>query len=103
MTSCSERRPIRWKDYRRGSRWGTIELDACEFLRRFLQHVLPKGFVRIRHFGLLANRHRTQKIQRCRELLGGTAEVPAGEVQPCETEQSATPPPSPHCGPGRMV
>jgi hypothetical protein len=46
-----------------------LRLDALEFIRRFLLHVLPKGFVRIRHYGLLANRSRRQKIARCRALL----------------------------------
>ena len=47
-----------------------MELDAHEFIRRFLMHVLPRGFVRIRRFGLLANRKREAKLARCRELLG---------------------------------
>src|ERR1051326_857967 len=46
-----------------------MTLSAEEFLRRFLLHVLPRGFVRIRHFGLLANRHRTERIALCRQLL----------------------------------
>jgi hypothetical protein len=46
-----------------------MHLDALEFIRRFLLHVLPKGFVRIRHYGLLANRSRKEKIARCRDLL----------------------------------
>jgi len=47
----------------------TVTLPACEFLRRFLRHVLPSGFVRIRHFGLLANRTRRANLVRCRALL----------------------------------
>jgi Putative transposase/Transposase zinc-binding domain len=47
----------------------SMTLDGPEFLRRFLLHVLPKGFVRIRYFGLLANRHRAQNLERCRTLL----------------------------------
>ena len=49
---------FRWKDYTHGSKSGTMTLGATEFLRRFFLHVLPKGFVRIRHFGFLANRFR---------------------------------------------
>ena len=60
---------FRWKDYARGNRVKTMALPAAEFLARFLLHVLPDGFVRIRHFGLLANRGRTAKLARCRELL----------------------------------
>ena len=58
-----------WKDYADGDRVKTMELGAAEFIRRFLLHVLPAGFMRIRHFGLLANRHRQQKLSRCRDLL----------------------------------
>jgi len=46
-----------------------MTLDAVEFLRRFVQHVLPKGFMKIRHYGLLASRHRAKKLQRSRQLL----------------------------------
>jgi Putative transposase len=68
-----------WKDYARGSRIKTMALPADEFLRRFLLHVLPAGFVRIRHFGLLANRGRTAKLARCRALLAvGPPPAPAG-------------------------
>lgn len=58
-----------WKDYRHESRVKTMALNAQEFIRRFLLHVLPSGFQRIRHFGLLANRHREANLQRCREVL----------------------------------
>jgi Putative transposase/Transposase zinc-binding domain len=60
---------FRWKDYAHGKRVKTMTLPAAEFLRRFLLHVLPAGFVRIRHFGFLANRGRTAKLARCRALL----------------------------------
>ncbi|HZW34785.1 MAG TPA: transposase [Isosphaeraceae bacterium] len=56
-----------WEDYAHGGRRGTLTLDAVEFVRRFLLHVLPAGFVRVRHYGLLANRHRKEKLARCRE------------------------------------
>jgi Putative transposase len=60
---------FRWKDYADGDRVKIMALDAAEFIRRFLLHVVPHGFVRIRHFGLLANRTRQAKLARCRELL----------------------------------
>src|SRR5580704_2628252 len=47
---------FRWRDYKHGSKKRKMTIPACEFLRRFLLHVLPKSFVRIRHFGFLANR-----------------------------------------------
>jgi hypothetical protein len=58
-----------WKNYRKDGRQETMTLEADEFIRRFLLHVLPSGFVRIRYYGLLANCHRAKKLQRCRELL----------------------------------
>jgi hypothetical protein len=61
---------FRVRDYARGSRKRTLALDAVEFVRRFLLHVLPRGFVRIRHSGFLANSCRQEQLSRCRELLG---------------------------------
>jgi hypothetical protein len=68
---------FRWKDYRDGNRQKTMTLDGGEFIRRFLIHVLPDGFHRIRYFGFLGNCHRTRKLERCRELLGMTPPAPA--------------------------
>jgi len=73
---------FRWKDYRQGNKQKLMTLKAEEFIRRFLLHVLPSGFVRIRHFGFLANCHHATKLALCRELLG----LP--QVGP---EQSSTP------------
>jgi len=68
---------FRWKDYAHGNRHRTMSLDAHEFIRRFLLHILPKGFMRIRHFGFLANACRTEQLRRCRKLLGcSRANVP---------------------------
>jgi hypothetical protein len=61
---------FRWKDYRRDYRPRTMTLAAAEFIRRFLLHVLPTGFQRIRQYGLLANRKRAVKLAVCRRLLG---------------------------------
>ena len=58
-----------WRDYRDGSKIKVMQLEAAEFIRRFLLHVLPAGLMRIRHYGLFANRHRRQKLARCRVLL----------------------------------
>jgi predicted Zn-ribbon and HTH transcriptional regulator len=71
-----ERVTFRWKDYAHGSKQGQMTLAATEFLRRFFLHVLPKGFVRIRHFGFLANRFRTSRLALGRQLLasGGSTE-----------------------------
>jgi hypothetical protein len=68
---------FRWRDYADGGRVKLMELEAEEFLRRFLLHVVPDGFVRIRHFGLLANRTRKAKLARCRALLARPVPPPA--------------------------
>ena len=61
---------FRWRDYSDGSEQKTMALKVDEFIRRYLLHVLPNRYVRIRHFGLLANRRRKDNITLCRELLG---------------------------------
>jgi hypothetical protein len=59
-----------WKDYRDHNRQKPMTLTADEFIRRFLLHVLPNGFQRIRYFGFLGNRYRKEKLTLCRQLLG---------------------------------
>jgi Putative transposase/Transposase zinc-binding domain len=71
-----------WKDYAQGNRQSTMTLDAVEFIRRFLLHALPKGFQRIRHFGFLANRVRTEKLGLCRNLLDHTQEPQSVDTSP---------------------
>lgn len=101
---------FQWKDYADGNQPKTMELEAVEFIRRFLLHVVPSGFVRIRHYGFLANRHREAKLERCRELLT-VAQAPPGEAAlagPTEPEPeptAATPEwqRCPSCGQGRMT
>ena len=60
---------FRWRDYAQGNQSRTMTLEADEFLRRFLLHVLPTSFVRIRYFGLLAHRQRAQLLNLCRSHL----------------------------------
>jgi hypothetical protein len=60
---------FRWKDYAHGGKQRKMTLLATEFLRRFFLHVLPKGFVRIRYFGFLANRFRAHRLPLCQQLL----------------------------------
>jgi len=69
-----------WRDYSDGDKEKIMTLDADEFIRRFLLHVLPEKFVKIRHYGLLANRRRKNNIASCRKLLGN-----------CKTETKDTP------------
>jgi Putative transposase/Transposase zinc-binding domain len=73
-----------WKDYRHPDQPKTMALEAGEFIRRFLLHVLPDGFMRIRHYGFLGNRHRRVKIARCRELLGLAPVIPITSVPPSD-------------------
>jgi hypothetical protein len=83
-----------------------MALSAVEFVRRIVLHVLPSGFVRIRHYGLLANRHRREKLARCRKLLGTAAsEVEVEEVaaRPEGSSRVATARAGPVCGGGRLV
>jgi len=70
---------FRWKDYRQGNRVGIMTLEATEFIRRFLLHVLPDGFQRIRYFGWMGNRHRAAKLALCRELLNCRSDMPQTE------------------------
>jgi Putative transposase/Transposase zinc-binding domain len=92
LASVDDRKvAFHWKDYADANTAKVMTLDGIEFLRRFLQHVLPTGFVRIRHFGLLANRHREEKLNRCRSLLKTSATVDSSELLPVEgTEASKT-------------
>lgn len=61
---------FRWKDYKDNYIRKTMTLGCVEFIRRFLMHVVPKGFMRIRHYGFLANRNRKTKLVRCRAFFG---------------------------------
>jgi len=86
ILSLEQRRvAFRYRDYADGCKQKILRLDVDEFIRRFLLHVLPRGFVRIRHYGLLANRNRRQKIARCRELL--SAAEPQEPVQETVSEK----------------
>lgn len=93
---------FRWKDYRDAAREKLMTLSADEFIRRFLLHVLPAGFVRLRHYGVLANGRRKQRLQQWRDLLQSAppahdrvaqAELPETKEQ---TERC------PCCGQGRL-
>ena len=94
---------FRWKDYRHGSQMRTLTLDVDEFLRRFLLHVLPKRFVRIRYFGLLAPRCRTDDLANCRTVLA-VAPPPSPVTAPSVGSTLTRSWPCPRCGgPMRIV
>lgn len=89
---------FRWKDYAHGNKKRKMTVTADEFLRRFLLHVLPRGFVRIRSFGFLANRCRATKISLCRTLLENTPRI-RSPTAPQDAKAFWS---CPHCG-GQML
>ena len=97
---------FQYKDYADGGRQKALTLEASEFIRRFLLHVLPSGFMRIRHYGFLANRFRQEKLQLCRQLLGVS---PGDDAQQQESPSENLPEEEnserrcPVCGKGSMV
>jgi len=109
---------FRWKDYAHGHAEKVMALDAIEFIRRFLLHVLPSGFVHIRHYGFLANRSRETKLPLCRRLIAAAQEEASRATTTAAAETPAEPalvPPEtampapgsrdccPQCGRGRMI
>jgi hypothetical protein len=93
---------FRYKDYKDGGQEKLQTLSAEEFLRRFVQHVLPKGFMKIRHYGLLSSRHRQERLHQARRLLlvmlvlqAVSAKAPL--IEPAEV------PRCPQCGGTRSV
>jgi hypothetical protein len=95
-----ERVTFRYKDYAHGGKQRRMTLSGTEFLRRFFLHVLPKGFVRIRHFGFLANRFRAKQLALCQELLATssiTQPRPQDWAEPSLSWQC------PHCGAAMKV
>lgn len=90
-----------WKDYAHRSQTKLMTLDAVEFLRRFLLHVLPAGLVRIRQFGFLAHRFRKPKLELCRALLA--ARFPSTQPDTDSTEPPLDPPRCPICKLGRLL
>jgi hypothetical protein len=94
---------FRVKDYADGGRTQRLTLDAEEFLRRFVQHVLPRGFVKVRHYGLLANGQREARLTICRRLLWlatVAAAVPSAATVPIEPAVRRC---CPLCGGTRLV
>ena len=93
-----------WKDYADGSQTRVMTLVAVEFIRRFLLHILPRGFVRIRQLGLLANRARGEKLALCRSLLGAPVPIaPTPPEQPCEKAAEPIRKSCPVCQTGHMI
>jgi hypothetical protein len=91
-----------WKDYADASKIKPMTLDAVEFIRRFLLHILPASFVRIRQFGFLANRARREKLALCRALLGAPSAPPRGALTEAG-DRKADEKLCPVCRTGRMI
>ena len=107
VTFDGERVSFKYKDYRREgqARYGVMTLDAHEFIRRFLLHVLPNGFHRIRHYGLFANTARAENVANARALLGRAVQPTLAQDTTSANTASpepATPTPCPCCG-GPMI
>ena len=96
---------FRWKDYRAKAeaRYKLMTLDVDEFIRRFLIHVLPDGFHRIRHYGLLANASRAGNIALARQLLGMPATPSSSDRDGVEAGHTDDEPNTCPCCGGRMV
>jgi hypothetical protein len=103
LTFEQERVTFRWKDYAHGGKPGQMTLAATEFLRRFFLHVLPKGFVRIRHFGFLANRLRVSSLTLCQQLLPATSPASADTGGCPSSSESSTLWHCPRCGAAMIV
>ena len=93
---------FRWKDYTHAGQPTSMTLQAAEFIRRFLLHVLPRGFVKIRYFGFLANRDRTDNIQLCRKLLDAHSRNPRMSLPVTRSPQTNSSDRCPQCHEGRM-
>jgi hypothetical protein len=101
ILSLSEGRvTFRWRDSVHGNKQKVMTLDAVEFIRRFLLHILPCGFVKIRHYGFLANGVRADGLELCRSLLPSVVPVPESLTP---EQHRATRRTCPACGSGRMV
>ena len=114
LIACDSKQvAFRWKDYAAAGERKTMTLSTHEFIRRFLLHVLPAGMVRIRHYGWMANRQRSEKLALCRQLLGVPDKQPESQ-NTVPTDQAACPtasvtadPPAkercPACKSGRLI
>jgi hypothetical protein len=96
---------FRWKNYAHASEPAFMTLQAEEFMRRFLLHVLPSGFVKVRHFGFLANRRRRDNLRLCRQLLAANSTTPP-DLAPYDSHSNEpaadTVERCPHCKVGSM-
>ena len=97
---------FKYRDYKDGNKNKLMTIQAHEFIRRFLLHILPDNFVKIRHYGILSNRNRRAKLKRCKEILG----ISARETKQKQSWQELLieltgkdPRKCPCCGVGKMI
>lgn len=93
---------FRYKDYRHQQRPRTLTLSATEFIRRFMMHVVPRGFVRIRYYGFLANAHRERQLNKIRKLLPAPPPTPSSQPQDDCQQDHPHAPRCPNCNCGTM-
>jgi len=96
----------KYRDYKDGNKNKLMTVGAHEFIRRFLLHILPDNFVKIRHYGILSNRNRSTKLKRCKELLGISTKKTKEKISWQELLKELTgkdPRICPHCSIGRLV
>lgn len=100
---------IRYRDSSDNNKMKLMTLNAFEFIHRFLLHVLPDGFMKIRHYGILSNRSRKTKLRRCKELLGVSQDQDTDKPERPSWQEllfivtGIDPTVCPHCGKGKMV
>jgi hypothetical protein len=98
-----------WRDYRDGDKVKLMTLDAFEFIRRFLMHILPNKFFKIRYYGILSSRNRQTKLKRCKEILGVMEDLEEHATQAATWEEllleltEIDPRICPRCNKGRMI
>jgi hypothetical protein len=95
---------FKWRDYKDGSKWKVMTVSADEFIRRFLIHILPNGFMKIRHYGLLGNRNKTTKLKLCQKLTN-TPVISKGKASTLDLIHKITGKDlskCPHCGSDKL-
>ena len=102
VSLTQDRVSFRWRDSKDGKRLKVMSLEAVEFIRRFLLHILPPGFIKIRHFGFLANRNRAAALTLCRQHLKAGTPTPPARVAFTEEQQRAMERRCPVCQQGTL-
>jgi hypothetical protein len=102
VSLTDDRVSFRWRDSKDGKRPKVMTLEVVEFIRRFLLHILPSGLVKIRHFGFLANRNRSEALRLCRQLLRSSKDQPIPEEVLSPEQRQAIERRCPRCQQGTL-